>query len=196
MKTFAIAGTELAPDESFFDAVAEISAAGVDFLLLRDKGLPDRLRFLAARRCRELVTPPTRLLVHGRADIARAIGADGVHLPSDGVPADVVRSTLPRGIVGRSCHTFDGCRAAAAEGVDYVLYGPVFAPRSKAGEGRVSRDMLAEAAKLGVDVYALGGISRDNLADLAGSGIAGCAGISLFMNDRPLEPIVEAIRRL
>jgi thiamine-phosphate diphosphorylase len=195
VKAFAIAAIDEEPDEGFFEKVAEISAAGVDFLLLRDKVLPDAVRWRTAERCRGLIHPPVRFLVHGRADLAREVSADGVHLAGDGPPVESIRQRGAR-MVGRSCHSVAECARAAAEGADYALLGPLFPPRSKGGEKLISRDDLVEAAKLELDIYALGGISMENLQVLRGSGAAGVAAVSLFLTDRPLEPIMEAIRRL
>lgn len=195
MKAFAIAAIDQEPGEAFFEKIAELSAVGVDFLLLRDKTLPDAVRWRTAERCRDLVHPPVRFLVHGRADLASAVGADGVHLAGDGPPVESIRGRGAR-VVGRSCHSVRDCARAAAEGADYALLGPLFPPRSKRGERLISREDLVEAAKLELDIYALGGISMENLHVLSGSGVAGVAAVSLFLTDRPLEPIMEAIRRL
>ncbi|MFN2441355.1 MAG: thiamine phosphate synthase [Thermoanaerobaculia bacterium] len=196
MRAFAIAAIDREPDDAFFETIAELSSAGVDFLLLRDKTLPAPRRWRAAERCRTLIRPPAVFLVHGWVDLARAVEADGVHLPSDGPPVEAVREVAGGLIVGRSCHSVAECARAADEGADYALLGPLFPPRSKPGERLVSREDLVEAAKLGVDIYALGGLSMENLHVLSGSGVAGVAAVSLFLADRPLDPIMEAIRRL
>ena len=74
----------------------------------------------------------TRLLVNDRADIAQAARADGVHLTTRSVPARVVRRAFGADfLIGVSCHTLEEVRAAEREGANYVLFGPVFAPRSK-----------------------------------------------------------------
>jgi thiamine-phosphate pyrophosphorylase len=194
MRAFAIANLEGPPDAPFYDRVKRLAEAGVDFILLRDKGLDDALRFRNAERCRGLVRSPSKLLVHGRGDLAVASGADGVHLAASGVPADAVRKIAPGMVLGRSCHSVPDCAAAAREGLAYALLGPVFPPRSKKDEGRIGRNDLARAATLGVDIYALGGISRERLGELKGIPIAGVAAVTLFMEDEPLEEIVAAVR--
>lgn len=196
MKVFAIANLEQPPGTAFFDRLAELCAAAVDLVLIRDRVLPDRDRLSVALECRRVVVPPTRMLVHGRADLALASGADGVHLPSDGVPARAVRTIGENLLVGRSAHSVDECRGAAEEKLDYVLLGPVFPTRSKAGEARISREELERAATLGPAVFALGGISLENLGQLHGLPIAGVAAITLFMEDRPVSVVVEAVRRI
>ena len=195
MKAFVIADVEQPADSAFFERLAELSAAGVDVVVLRDPSFSDRERFALALECRRLVSPPTRFLVHGRADLALACRADGVHLPSGGVPVRAVREFDRRLLVGRSVHSLDDCRRAAEEEADYVLLGPVFPTRSKPGEGRISREELEQAAKLSPAVYALGGVSRENLEQLRGLPIAGVAAITLFMKDRPVSVVVEAVRR-
>ena len=74
----------------------------------------------------------TRLLVNDRSDIARAAGADGVHLTSQSLPADVVRKIYgPEFLIGVSTHSLDEARAARAGGADFVVFGPVFETESK-----------------------------------------------------------------
>ncbi|HVR41934.1 MAG TPA: thiamine phosphate synthase [Thermoanaerobaculia bacterium] len=195
MRSFAIAALESTPTDAWFDRIASLVDAGVDRILIRDPKRPDRERLQTARRCREIVTGSTLLFVHGRADLALAAGADGLHLPSWGIPAEVARRLAPGLLIGRSCHSLADCRAAAASGTDYVFLGPVFPPRSKEGEGGVDRGELPEAARLGPDVFALGGMTIENVAQLRGLPIAGVAGITLFMEDRPVAAVVEAVRR-
>lgn len=194
MKAFAIANLDGAAGPLFFERVKRLSEAGVDWILLRDKELGDAERLHNAARCRSLVEPPSRLLVHGRADLAAAVGADGVHLAGSGIPAAAVRAVVPQATVGRSCHSVAACAAAAREGAAYALLGPVAPPRSKAGEARIGRSDLARAVTLGIDIYALGGISLASLGELTGIGVAGVAAVTLFMADEPLDQIVEAVR--
>lgn len=194
MRAFAVANLEAPPDAAYWDRVKRLSDAGVDFILLRDKRLDDVTRFRNAERGRATVAAPSKLLVHGRADLALAAGADGVHLAASGIPADAVRKLVPGMVVGRSCHSVAECGAAAREGLSYALLGPLFPTRSKRGEGRISRNDLARAATLEIDVYALGGISQATLGELKGIPIAGVAAVTLFMEDEPLEEIVAAVR--
>lgn len=198
MKCYAIANLGSTLDEEGLRLRArELADAGVDFLQLRGPELPARVLARAAALCAEMVRGSgTKLLINRRADVAAAVGADGVHLPAAGVPAEAVRRIDPRLIVGRSVHSLDDCHAAADQGADYVLFGPVFAPRSKPGEGRITVEDLLLAAAAGPPVFALGGISRDNMEALRGLPIAGIAAITLFMVDRPLRQVVEAVRGL
>ncbi len=125
--------------------------------------------------------PDLLLSITGRADLAAAGGAGGVHLPERGVPAQVAREVDVALTIGRSVHDLDGVDRAVSEGVDYVLLAPVFAPLSKPAE-RTGLGLagLAEACRRDIPVYALGGVTIGRLPEIAGAGAAGVAGISLF----------------
>lgn len=196
MKSYAIANVDGPPDEQFFIRVADLAEAGVGTIQLRAKSLEGRELFEVAARMRSITAGKSSFLVNGRADVAIASGADGVHLPARGLPVEAVRALGKHLIVGRSCHSRADVRIAAAAGCDYVLFGPLFETRSKPGSAAISRCDLIAAASDSCDVYALGGLSLDNLQQLAGTGIAGIAGITLFMRDLPVAEIVEAIRAI
>jgi thiamine-phosphate pyrophosphorylase len=124
----------------------------------------------------------TRVVVNDRADVALACGADGVHLRHDSIPAETVRKIAPAGfLVGRSVH---GVAAATTAGpVDYLVAGAVFPTPSKpATTALLGLDGLAEIVQaVAVPVLAIGGITRERLDEVAATGAAGIAGITLFI---------------
>ena len=126
----------------------------------------------------------TSLLVNDRVDIARAAGADGVHLTSQSLPADVVRKICgPEFLIGVSTHSLAEARAAQHAGADFVVFGPIFDTESKRAFGEPQRlDKLREVTSdLGeFPVIAIGGITRDNRASCIAAGASGIAGISMF----------------
>lgn len=154
--------------------------AGVDprrvCVQLREKDLPARELFALGREvlaaCRARGVP---LLVNDRVDVARALGADGVHLGGESLPASAVRRLWPEALVGVSCHSPEEL-GAGAEGADFATWGPVFPTPSKARYGApVGTSRLAEARALGLPLLALGGIEAANAAGLAAAGFAGIA---------------------
>lgn len=126
----------------------------------------------------------TRLLVNDRVDIARAAGADGVHLTARSLPADVVRKICgPDFLIGVSTHSLDEARTAQAAGADFVVFGPVFETESKRAFGAPQGlDKLREVTTaLGeFPVIAIGGVTEENRASCVDAGASGIAGISLF----------------
>ena len=125
----------------------------------------------------------TRLLVNDRADIARAAGADGVHLTSQSLPAVEVRRIFGREfLIGVSTHSLAEARAAS-DGADFVVFGPIFDTESKRAFGEPQGlDKLRElTSKLPeIPVIAIGGITMENFDACLGSGASGVAAIRLF----------------
>ena len=159
-----------------------LAHGGVDGLLLRDRGLSDRLRLERATAARIAFPIPSLLFVSARADLALAVGADGVQLPASGLPLAPLRAAFgDRLTFGRSTHEIDEIRAARDDGIDFVIFGPVFSTPSKVGriEPR-GISSLAEAVRVGPPVIAIGGIDSTNAAAVAGTGAAGIAAIRLF----------------
>ncbi|MBC7899961.1 MAG: thiamine phosphate synthase, partial [Saprospiraceae bacterium] len=94
---------------------------------IREKFLSAKLLFeLTAEAAAITRGSETRLLVNDRADVALAANADGVHLPANSIPADVIRSSFPDLIIGVSTHSISEAESAAANGADFVTFGPVF----------------------------------------------------------------------
>ena len=185
------------------DQARRVAEAGIDLFLLREPDLPPRALADLARELLCIVRAadsPTRLLMHAHPDIAVAVRADGVHLPSAPgalTPAQIRtlfgRCRLPRPTVTRSCHTLaDVTRALPGEaqdasGPDLLLFGPVFEKRVHdrlvqpgTGLDRL-RDACAHASP--TPVLALGGITHANTPGCMEAGAAGIAAIRLFTGD-------------
>ncbi len=189
------------PDPSPTALLLQIRRAiswGVDFIQLREKDLPDRSLFdLATRAVRLARGTSCRIIVNGRADIAFASGAHGVHLPSRGLQAaDFVPHLPKRFLLGVSTHSLPEARRAAASGADYLLLGPVFPTASKIGLGTPLglRRLRQICSALPVPILGLGGIRPSGIAGILDAGAAGVAGIRLFQ--RELDGFVRADYRI
>ncbi|MEQ8667298.1 MAG: thiamine phosphate synthase [Rhodospirillales bacterium] len=123
-----------------------------------------------------------RVLIADDADLARRLGADGVHLPEAAVKRRPRRPfpDEPGWLVTAAAHSGAALARAAGAGVDAVLLSPVFATQSHPGDRVLGplrfRALCRDAA---VPVYALGGIDTAGLRRLRGSGAAGIAGIGI-----------------
>lgn len=157
---------------------------GVDFIQIREKDLDDRALFDLTRSAVAFAQgTKCRILVNGRADIALAAGAHGVHLPSTGLQIADIRPWVPDDLcLGVSVHTLPEIRRACAQGANYLLLGHIFPTESKAGHGSpLGLRRLKSACSLSsVPVLGLGGIRLDLIGSVLGAGAAGVAGISLF----------------
>ena len=170
--------------ESLLDAIARNLAAGIEWIQIREKDLSARALFELVEAALKLPNPhSSKIIVNTRADVALAAGAAGaagVHLPSGSPPARFWRR--PGFLVGVSCHSVEEVRNAETEGADYVVFGPVFPPRSKLAraEPRGLEDLRRAAAAVRIPVLALGGVTRENSDACVSAGAAGIAGITIF----------------
>ncbi len=166
-------------------AIAAALAAGVDAIQLRDRRAAASTLLAAARELRTLTHEHgAGLLVNDRIDVALASAADGVHLPAASFPIATARRLLGRTAwIGRSTHSAIAAATAAAEGADYVVFGPVFATPSKAPFGpplgiAALRDA---AARVPCPVLAIGGITAENASTVRGAGAYGVAVIRAIL---------------
>jgi thiamine-phosphate pyrophosphorylase len=160
------------------EVVTAALVAGCRWVSMREKDLSAddqvalaRTLLPAARR------HGARLSVHGDAALAKACGADGVHLPSGGHPARS-RAMLGAGVlIGVSIHTVTEAEAIDPGAVDYAIAGPAFETASKPGYGpEIGRKGLAEIARAArVPVLAIGGINVARVAEVLAAGPAGIA---------------------
>jgi thiamine-phosphate pyrophosphorylase len=169
---------------SLLDSIARALDDAVTWIQIREKDLEARELIALVRAAIALPNPHgTKFIVNGRMDVAIAAGAAGAHLPAQSVPANRWRRIAPDGfLIGVSCHTVDQVREAASTSADYVMFGPVFAPLSKASP-LVPRgiDGLRDAARaVRIPVLALGGITQENAQSCLEAGAAGVAAISMF----------------
>ena len=199
MKSILYAISDRHQGGDFVAICCALLLAGVDWLQVREKDLPDGelCRFLAA------IAPAAhaagaKLLINGRPDLALATGASGVHLPANGLPTTRVRALCPSPfLLLRSCHSLKEVLRAQADGADAVTLGPIFATPSKVGFGEpFGLARLAEACRsVDIPVLGLGGIGSSEVPAVLGTGAAGVAGIRLFWSMGRPDVEVPALRR-
>lgn len=181
MLLYAVTDRSWLHGQSLVYAVDEVLAGGATMLQLREKHLEHR-DFLAQAQellplCRKYHVP---LIINDDVQVALESGADGVHVGQSDMAVQAARSILgPDKIIGASAHNASEALAAVAAGADYLGCGAVFGSTTKADAGLLSLNTLREIrAAVRVPIVAIGGINRQNIARLAGSGVDGVALIS------------------
>jgi thiamine-phosphate pyrophosphorylase len=178
--------------------VKEAASAGLQAVQLREKDLPARALLSLAEELRALTREHgARLFINGRIDIALAVGADGVHLPADGLPVGVVRRIIGgKMLLGVSCHSAEEAAAAEREGADFAVLGPIFPTPSKAGFGPpLGLETLEKASKAtSIPIFAVGGVKRERIEPLLQAGAFGVAMISALLGAENVERTTRGIR--
>jgi thiamine-phosphate pyrophosphorylase len=155
------------------DLVRAAAAGGVDIVQLRDKRLADDELAAVAHATRVLCEQMGVLfVVNDRPLVAREVGADGVHVGQDDMPAQEVRELvgdeLLIGLSTHAPHEVDGVDPTA---VDYIGVGPVHATPTKPGRPAVGLDLVRHAATHAtVPFFAIGGLALDNVAEVLHAG--------------------------
>ena len=183
----------LALDDLGVRAAALASGGSAVALHARDHAAPAEELARAAHRFVKLARPAeAQVIVNGRPDIARAVGAHGVQLADDDLAPDDARLVLGEGLIGRSVHSADDALRARDEGADFVILGHIFQTPSHAGRP-LGLDELRRAVAGGIPVVAIGGITPETASRVRDTGAWGVAAIrALWHAANP----AEAVRRM
>ncbi len=153
--------------------IAEAAAGGAGIFQFREKQMPDRELIALAHQVRKWTQKANAVfIVNDRPDIARLVGADGVHLGQDDLPpADARRILGPNALVGVSTHTLAQVRQAILDGADYLGVGPTFASTTKGFDQLAGLEFVRAAfAATTLPAFALGGIRPENIAEVVTAG--------------------------
>lgn len=186
-------------DHSLAQDVAAALAGGITFLQLREKDL-DEAGFLAeARELKALAANyGVPFVINDNVDIALAVDADGVHIGQSDGAVKAVRAQLgPDKILGVSASTVAEALAAEADGADYLGVGAIYATDTKTDAAAVGPGRLAEiCAAVEIPVVAIGGLNKNNLKDLAGTGVDGAALVSAIFAQDDIGAAAKALRTI
>jgi thiamine-phosphate pyrophosphorylase len=185
--------------EALVRAAARAARCGATIIQVRERGLDDGALFdLTTRIVKQSAAAGVKVVVNDRLDVAIASGADGVHLPSHGVPSERVRPIVPPGfMIGRSVHAESEAVDAERTGAcDYLIFGSVFATASKPGRMPAGTEALARVCgAVALPVIAIGGITPGRAGDVARAGAAGIAAIGMFAGKDERE-VRAAVRQI
>ncbi len=165
-RLYAIIDPAQAGSRSIDEVAAELLAAGIKLIQFRDKNSTSGELYRSAQRLAESVRKAgAAFIVNDRADVARAVDADGVHVGQDDLPVESARALVgPGSIVGYSTHVLEQVREADQSTADYIAFGPIFPTLSKENpDAVVGLAGLSEARKATRKrLVAIGGITLEN----------------------------------
>lgn len=190
MLLYAVTDRAWVGKQTLYQQVEAALKGGVTCVQLREKEL-DEAAFLQEAQdicalCRQYGVP---FIVNDNVDIAAACGADGVHVGQEDMGAEEARRRVGENmILGVSVHTVEEARQAVRDGADYLGLGAVFPTGTKTDVDVMPGETLqAICAAADVPIAAIGGLNRDNILLLSGSGVDGAALVSAIFGAEDIE---------
>jgi thiamine-phosphate pyrophosphorylase len=183
--------------------IREAGQAGVPAVQFREKDLDLRSQLKHASEIVAITKQlGMKLLINDRIDLCLALDADGVHLPSSGLPVGATRRLLgEKKWIGVSCHSLEEVRRAEAERADFALLGPVYDTPSKRRYGApLGLDYFRRVKETtSMPLFAVGGVDRRRLKELFSAGADGVAMISPIVSAKDVfkssQLLLEEIQR-
>jgi len=199
-KLYLITDRKLVTTECLlYIAVEDALKGGIKAVQLREKDLPTRKLLEMAQWMRELTKEyGANLIINDRVDIALAVGADGVHLGRDSIPAGAVR-VMSDGklLIGVSAHGIDEAIEAEKDGADFITLGPIYETPSKLKYGNpIGIETLRKLkSKTSIPVFAIGGIKLNKVHKVMETGADGVALISAILTAENIKETTEKFMR-
>jgi thiamine-phosphate pyrophosphorylase len=184
-------------EATYRELVEDFLMGGGKIIQLRAKEIPSRTLLMLAEGMRRATNEAgATFLINDRADVAKAVGADGVHVGQEDLPIEALRKVLgERAIIGVSTHTEEQALAAEQAGASYIGYGPIFSTATKEGPyaPRGLEALRRIRSLIRIPIVAIGGITEETFPQVLAAGADAAALISeiVLSKNRP-----EKIRRL
>lgn len=178
---YAVTDRSWVGEKTLYEQVKASLDGGITLLQLREKEMPYEDFLREAKDMKALAASyGVPLMINDNVDLALAVDADGVHVGQSDMEAGSVREKLGRDkIIGVSARTVLEALRAEKAGADYLGVGAVFSTSTKEDADVIAWDTLKEICQaVSIPVVAIGGIKKDNVMQLAGSGAAGISVIS------------------
>jgi thiamine-phosphate diphosphorylase len=178
-RVHAITDAAIMSDADFGIRAAAIAAAGAPVALhVRDRAATGARLTAVASRVLALARPPeAAVFVNARPDIAASTGAHGVQLGSGDLAPAEARRVMIQGWIGCSVHTVSDANEAAAGGADFLMVGNIYDTLSHPDHPGAGLGLITEAARLGLPVIAVGGVTAQRAGELKAAGAYGVAAI-------------------
>ena len=181
LRLYAVTDRSWLGGQTLAEQVEQALMGGATCVQLREKAMSRADILQEARRLKALCARfGVPLIVNDSAELALEAGADGVHVGQEDMDAQDVRRLIGPGmILGVTAKTVEQAQRAQRAGADYLGSGAVFGSTTKRNARPMTRETLqAICQSVSIPVVAIGGIRRENIASLSGTGIRGAAVVS------------------
>lgn len=199
MLLYAVTDRAWVGEQTLCQQVESALKGGVTCVQLREKELGEADFLAEAIEMKKLCKKYGAVfIVNDNLEVAIKSNADGIHVGQQDMNAKDVRRLIGDDkILGVSVHTIDQALTAEKTGADYLGVGSVFTTTTKSDAAVVSYETLALICKaVSVPVVAIGGINKDNILRLSGSGVDGVAVVSAIFSAREIEKECRELRIL
>ena len=199
MLLYAVTDRAWVGEQTLYQQVESALKGGATCVQLREKHLDDADFLQEAIQihglCQQYGVP---LFINDNVDVAVKCHAEGVHVGQEDMNAAQVRQRVGDGMmIGVSAHNVEEARRAVAQGADCLGVGAVFATHTKTDVSQMSRQTLLDICNaVDVPVVAIGGIHKDNILELKGSGVDGVALVSAIFGAEDIEAQCRELRAL
>ncbi|RDH85420.1 MAG: thiamine phosphate synthase [endosymbiont of Escarpia spicata] len=197
---YAITDTALAQNQNLTEQVAQALLGGAHIIQYRDKS-GDRSRRQAEAECLLKLCREHHalLLINDDLELAKSIGADGIHLGRDDASLPQARAVLgPEAIIGVSCYNqLELAREASRAGADYIAFGRFFTSQTKPDAVQADPELLRQASReLPQPLVAIGGITPENGGPLIDAGADMLAVIDAIFNQTDIRLAAARFNKL
>ncbi|MFR2373680.1 MAG: thiamine phosphate synthase [Anaerobutyricum soehngenii] len=177
---------------NFSDQIEMIASAHPKAIVLREKDLSEKEYEQLARQVMQICQKHgTQCILHSFSNVAIALGAEAVHMPLPLLQKMTTQEKSHFQIIGASCHSLEEAKEAQDLGCTYITAGHIFLTDCKKGLPGRGLPFLEEICKaVRIPVYAIGGISSQNIESVRKTGAAGACIMSGFMRCKTVEEIM------
>lgn len=177
---------------NFLDQIEMIASAHPKAIVLREKDLSEKEYEQLARQVMQICQKHgTQCILHSFSNVATTLGATAVHMPLPLLQKMTPQEKSHFQIIGASCHSLEEAKEAQNLGCTYITAGHIFLTDCKKGLPGMGLPFLEEICKtVRIPVYAIGGISSQNMESVRKTGAAGACIMSGFMRCKTVEEIM------
>ncbi len=195
---YFITDSTTVPEERFLPVVEAACKGGATIIQLREKNRSTREYMQLAEAVHNVTSRyNVPLIIDDRVDVALAIGAEGVHVGQTDMPVHIARKLMGKDkIVGATTKTVPQALEAYEQGADYLGVGAIYPTTTKVVTILTSVDTLKAIVKaVPINVNAIGGLNKDNIDVLKGSGISGICAVSAIMKANDPENATRELKK-